>query len=557
MAPRRGDNGTKGGGKKGGSRPAQVDQFTFKVLCPDRLAASIVGKSGAQIGFIQETSHARLTFSNRGVYYPNSRLRVLVISAEQPDSLMTALDMVLEQVCVMGDEERSALEESGKAPSSDCEFIREDGADGSQRYYVNCAVTTSAAAVAAGSSTLPEETGASFFDGVESFDNHKLVGISGNRDQLISALEGLSDLVQADCEQQWFKGWAEQREFLGKRGGGSKSQVAEASSRGGKVTSSPCTIFVGGLSQSTQEATLLEHFSSYGEVVSADVKMDKCSGRSKGFGFVTFAEEFMVDECVADTHEQVIDDKRVEVKRYGSGEAGDRLADDRSGPHSAGLAIASHLSDLKGALGHRESSAERHRKGGGRDRSRSRGRRPSLVPGGRGSPQLPSGNHAGSGRGSRESKELDQAPMRSRAEADDKIRWLCELAGSMPPEYLNLDYQIECRLRDDVGGAAFGALFGRKGANIREVEQATQAGIDVSKKEETDEEGFRTVTIVGPMLSGYAAHLRLMKTWNDAVKRERQLPEEDNGGDPSIDDLKRQVELLKEMVEKKERAVRR
>ncbi|KAJ3697973.1 hypothetical protein LUZ61_001678 [Rhynchospora tenuis] len=47
-------------------------------------------------------------------------------------------------------------------------------------------------------------------------------------------------------------------------------------------------LFVGGLSYGTDEQGLKEAFNNYGEVVEARVIMDRESGRSRGFGFVTY-----------------------------------------------------------------------------------------------------------------------------------------------------------------------------------------------------------------------------------------------------------------------------
>ncbi|EYU44195.1 hypothetical protein MIMGU_mgv1a011550mg [Erythranthe guttata] len=52
--------------------------------------------------------------------------------------------------------------------------------------------------------------------------------------------------------------------------------------------SSSSKLFVGGLSYSTDEMSLREAFSQYGEVVEARVILDRETGRSRGFGFVTF-----------------------------------------------------------------------------------------------------------------------------------------------------------------------------------------------------------------------------------------------------------------------------
>ncbi|OWM79797.1 glycine-rich RNA-binding protein 4, mitochondrial-like [Punica granatum] len=50
-------------------------------------------------------------------------------------------------------------------------------------------------------------------------------------------------------------------------------------------------LFVGGLSWSVDEKSLLDAFSSFGEVSEVKILYDKDSGRTRGFGFVSFAKE--------------------------------------------------------------------------------------------------------------------------------------------------------------------------------------------------------------------------------------------------------------------------
>ena len=50
-------------------------------------------------------------------------------------------------------------------------------------------------------------------------------------------------------------------------------------------------LFVGSLPWSVDDAQLAEMFSGHGEVVSARVITDRDTGRSRGFGFVEFANE--------------------------------------------------------------------------------------------------------------------------------------------------------------------------------------------------------------------------------------------------------------------------
>jgi RNA recognition motif-containing protein len=47
-------------------------------------------------------------------------------------------------------------------------------------------------------------------------------------------------------------------------------------------------LFVGGVSFRATNDDLADHFSPYGTVVDAKIIMDRETGRSRGFGFVTF-----------------------------------------------------------------------------------------------------------------------------------------------------------------------------------------------------------------------------------------------------------------------------
>ncbi|CAL0333363.1 unnamed protein product [Lupinus luteus] len=50
-------------------------------------------------------------------------------------------------------------------------------------------------------------------------------------------------------------------------------------------------LFVGGLSWSVDEKSLIDAFSSFGDVTEVRIVYDKDSGRSRGFGFVIFTNE--------------------------------------------------------------------------------------------------------------------------------------------------------------------------------------------------------------------------------------------------------------------------
>ncbi|MEK7615509.1 MAG: RNA-binding protein [Patescibacteria group bacterium] len=58
-------------------------------------------------------------------------------------------------------------------------------------------------------------------------------------------------------------------------------------------------LFVGSLPWATDDAELTALFSPFGEVTSARVMTDKFTGRSRGFGFVEFANEADAAKAVA------------------------------------------------------------------------------------------------------------------------------------------------------------------------------------------------------------------------------------------------------------------
>jgi len=58
-------------------------------------------------------------------------------------------------------------------------------------------------------------------------------------------------------------------------------------------------LYVGNLSWGTTDTALRDAFSQCGEVVSAQVIMDRMSGRSKGFGFVEMGTQEEADAAIA------------------------------------------------------------------------------------------------------------------------------------------------------------------------------------------------------------------------------------------------------------------
>jgi RNA recognition motif-containing protein len=72
-------------------------------------------------------------------------------------------------------------------------------------------------------------------------------------------------------------------------------------------------LYVGNLSYSITDESLAEMFTSYGEVTEAKVISDKFSGRSKGFGFVTMADEKAAEKAIAEMNGKEVDGRAIVV----------------------------------------------------------------------------------------------------------------------------------------------------------------------------------------------------------------------------------------------------
>lgn len=88
-------------------------------------------------------------------------------------------------------------------------------------------------------------------------------------------------------------------------------------------------LFVGGLSWDTSDASLSAAFERFGPVIEAKVITDRDTGRSRGFGFVTFEAPADADTAMEQMDGSELDGRRVRVnvaedKRGGGGGRGGR-----------------------------------------------------------------------------------------------------------------------------------------------------------------------------------------------------------------------------------------
>lgn len=86
-------------------------------------------------------------------------------------------------------------------------------------------------------------------------------------------------------------------------------------------------LFVGSLSWNTDDAGLHQAFERFGEVVDAKVITDRETGRSRGFGFVTFAEGAHADTAMQEMNGTELDGRTINVneareRSFGGGGGG-------------------------------------------------------------------------------------------------------------------------------------------------------------------------------------------------------------------------------------------
>ena len=81
-------------------------------------------------------------------------------------------------------------------------------------------------------------------------------------------------------------------------------------------------LFIGGLSWGTDTDRLREKFASFGNVEDAVVIRDRETGRSRGFGFVTYADDEGANAAISALDNQEFDGRTIRVQRAEQREGG-------------------------------------------------------------------------------------------------------------------------------------------------------------------------------------------------------------------------------------------
>eukprot|EP00211_Chloroparvula_japonica_P007536 CAMPEP_0119155974 /NCGR_PEP_ID=MMETSP1310-20130426/52012_1 /TAXON_ID=464262 /ORGANISM="Genus nov. species nov., Strain RCC2339" /LENGTH=333 /DNA_ID=CAMNT_0007148581 /DNA_START=60 /DNA_END=1062 /DNA_ORIENTATION=+ len=74
-------------------------------------------------------------------------------------------------------------------------------------------------------------------------------------------------------------------------------------------------IFVGGIPWKLDDRDVEDMFSPFGDILDSKVMVDRASGRSRGFAFVTFKNDESVDKAIREMHQTRLEGREISVKR--------------------------------------------------------------------------------------------------------------------------------------------------------------------------------------------------------------------------------------------------
>jgi len=516
-------------------------RYAFKLLCPPLLVDKLRANDLKELERIEEQTHSTIRLSYESELYPETRHHIMSVRASEPAFLRDAVSFLTDEVMAKG------LEEDGVSGE---DFMMSDG-----QIVIRCVLPSQAIDAMRGEGgddlqRIGDDTGASLTVDQE-YDGCRLVVVSGDRQQLSVALEELISAVERHMDEDWFLAWAEQLSIAGP----ASSNGPRPSRRRGHDTEEHrgCTIFVGHLSQATTKHRLAEYFAKYGEVLDSDVRLDPESRRSKGFGFITFADSGAVSDCIRDAADHHIDGRWVDVKPYDPKPEG--------GGKDGGKGSSKGKSSEKGKgerseRGREKGGAGAGKKGGGkggnvtdwrdewaseaaprRDYSEKRDYREDRDWGDRGRSEWSAGRG-----GNRHRSREPEAKRRRRGDSRQRsppaaapssssthnnhhsyyaptgvdkfpedVQWLSKILLEVKPEFAGLDYSLSCFLPSK----KCGPLIGPGGRTVGEVQKRTGATVDISKNSAPDCPDTREVKITGSLLNVYAAHALLMQVYNE------------------------------------------
>lgn len=190
-------------------------RHAFKVLCPEPLVSTVLGSRGRTKESIQDACACKIAVSNRDEFYPGTRLRVLTVQADEPDSISGALDKLLELLEEAAERERSTP--SGlTAVEGEPDFYAKDSRD----LILRCTVPVRVGSAIIGPrgsnvQALEKDCGVRVHFEKDQPQGHQLCRLAGRSDCLRKAVHRVHNRVadEAVARPQEFSDWASVRAF--------------------------------------------------------------------------------------------------------------------------------------------------------------------------------------------------------------------------------------------------------------------------------------------------------------------------------------------------------
>mmetsp|Transcript_8940 Transcript_8940/g.16080 ORF Transcript_8940/g.16080 Transcript_8940/m.16080 type:complete len:469 (-) Transcript_8940:36-1442(-) len=220
------DAGRRGGGGGGGGL-GPVGRHVFKVLCTDPLAANVIGHGGQSRAELEQGTGCSVWISKREELFPEPHMRLLVLHAQQPNSVQAALERLVPKLIEVADRDRQTGDETSLLGKEEGEYV----------FYCALPVAVRGRLIAQKGkeiSMVRERSGAKIFVENESFDSHCSTRVIGREQNIVLALQNLNNLVQEEAGQPGFVEWAETKPFNATRGGVSLSGGGGGGGGGGQ-----------------------------------------------------------------------------------------------------------------------------------------------------------------------------------------------------------------------------------------------------------------------------------------------------------------------------------
>lgn len=180
-------------------------RHAFKALITDPMAAGLLGSNGSVKNEIQKETGARLVFSNRNDYFPDTKYRVMGIYADDANAILDVFTCVMPQLVSFGDEERKNM------PTGQTDLCGKEPGE----YIFRFALTRRMQSQIVGTQGnnikfIRSDSGAKVFVENESIMGHRAGKVIGTPQTILAALKHINEFVQCESEfeEEFYQGYS-------------------------------------------------------------------------------------------------------------------------------------------------------------------------------------------------------------------------------------------------------------------------------------------------------------------------------------------------------------